>query len=67
MRKLEISHFETIQGGGICQAVAVADGVVVGAGAAAHFGWLALNPVGATILVAAGVGLAGASLYCAFA
>ncbi|MCE7054425.1 hypothetical protein LZF95_07060 [Algoriphagus sp. AGSA1] len=66
MKEVSIEICENISGGGFCQAVAVADAVVVLGGAASHFGWLALNPVGGTILVAGGVALVGASLYCAF-
>lgn len=66
MKTLEINQIENIIGGGPCAAVSVADAVLVAGGAASYFGWIAFTPVGAGLMVGAGVVLAGASLYCAF-
>ena len=66
MKTLKLNEMEIINGEGACAAVTVADAVVVGGGAAAYWGWIAFTPIGATVIVVAGIGLAGASLYCAF-
>jgi hypothetical protein len=67
MKKLQINQIENINGGGACAAVAVADAVVFGGGALAHFGLIAFTPVGGALMLGAGAVLVGASLYCAFA
>lgn len=67
MNTLEFNKLETINGGGPCGAVAVADFVLIAGAAAEYAGWIAFTPFGQGLLIAAGLGLAGASLYCAFA
>jgi hypothetical protein len=66
MKELTILQAENIYGGGLCEATAVAGLVIAVADGAALLGWLALNPVGAGILVGASLGLAGYGVYCAF-
>ncbi len=66
MKTLELNQLEIINGGGFCAAVATADMVLVAAGAAAHWGWIAFTPAGASLMIAAGIGLGATSLYCAF-
>jgi len=66
MRELSINETEGTLGGGFCNAVPIADAVVVAGGVAGYLGWITITPVGAGLLVGAGVVFAGASLYCAY-
>lgn len=77
MKRIEFNQLELVNGGGFCQAVAVADAVATVGAAAIQVGTyygafgvvagVAVNPITAPVLLGvAGVGLVGLSLYCAF-